>query len=114
MHSEPIPSFTHLPRDLPVAAGDASSARRLGERSRRFEEAMRLMEEGCWHTSFMVLSELADEGHRQSARIALPPNSAGPCCSAAAFARARASARAGSAPAPELHRPACSAGRTVT
>jgi hypothetical protein len=71
MHSEPIPSFTHLPRDLPVAAGDASSARRLGERSRRVEEAMRLMEEGCWHTSFMVLSELADEGHRQSARIAL-------------------------------------------
>lgn len=71
MHSEPIPSFTSVPRDLPIGASDASNARRLGERSRRFEEAMQLMEEGCWHTSFMLLSELADDGHPQAARIAL-------------------------------------------
>src|SRR5512138_1499502 len=41
------------------------------ERSRQFEEAMRLLEDGCWHASFMSLAELADDGHPQAARIAL-------------------------------------------
>ncbi|WP_280156265.1 hypothetical protein [Piscinibacter sp. XHJ-5] len=71
MSSEPFPSFNPAIDSFPAAGRDASSTRRLGERARRFEEAMRLMEDGCWHASFLALTELADAGHPQAARIAL-------------------------------------------
>ena len=71
MTRQPIPSFTSAIGGLPAAATDKSHARRMAERSRRFGEAMRLMEEGCWQTSFMLFAELADQGHPQAARIAL-------------------------------------------
>jgi hypothetical protein len=71
MSSEPMPSFHSAIGSLPAAGTDKSNARRLGERSRRFEEAMRLMEDGCWQASFLALAELADDGHPQAARMAL-------------------------------------------
>ncbi len=40
-------------------------------RIERFERALGLMQDGCWQDAFHALSELADEGHAQSARLAL-------------------------------------------
>ena len=40
-------------------------------RTRRFEDAIQLLEEGLWQESFSQLAELADAGHPQAARIAL-------------------------------------------
>lgn len=41
------------------------------ERARRFDEAMRLMEDGHWSLAFTRLAALADADHPQAARIAL-------------------------------------------
>ena len=56
---------------LSIARPDPARAVRTIERARRFDEAMRLMEEGRWSASFKRLAALADEGHGPSARIAL-------------------------------------------
>ena len=56
---------------LSIARPDPVRAVRTIERARRFDEAMRLMEEGRWSASFKRLAALADDGHPPAARIAL-------------------------------------------
>ena len=56
---------------LSIARPDPARAVRTIERARRFDEAMRLMEEGRWNASFKRFSALADDGHPPAARIAL-------------------------------------------
>ena len=70
MSSEPLPSFAVTggrtrgdARDTPVGRVDGPA--------RRFDDAMRLMEDGRWHAAFQRLAELADAGHAQAARMAL-------------------------------------------
>jgi hypothetical protein len=40
-------------------------------RVERFERALELMQDGCWQEAFQALAVLADDGHAQSARLAL-------------------------------------------
>ena len=64
-------SYADARRGTWIASRDASLATASTERTRRFGEAMRLMEDGHWRQAFTRLAELADVGHPQSARIAL-------------------------------------------
>ena len=68
MTRDPVPSYTGALADAPSPAArlDAADPRR-----RRFDEALRLMQDGCWSSSFTRLAELADSGYPQAARIAL-------------------------------------------
>ena len=70
MHLESTRSLPRTTRGMP---GARSLQRNDGasERTRQFDEAMRLLEDGCWHAAFLSLSELADDGHPQAARVAL-------------------------------------------
>lgn len=63
MKREPVALFADAVRP---------AARPAAERQRRrFDEALRLMQDGCWSSSFTRLAELADGGHAPAARIAL-------------------------------------------
>jgi hypothetical protein len=64
-----LQSTRSLPRTMPLPA--KAPSRGTCERTSQFDEAMRLLEEGCWQTAFMSLAELADDGHPQAARVAL-------------------------------------------
>jgi len=64
-----LQSTRSLPRTMTLPAKAMQTG--ASERSRRFAEAMRLLEERCWQTAFMSLAELADDGHPQAARVAL-------------------------------------------
>jgi hypothetical protein len=72
MSSKPSPSFTGAMHGMQTARLlDRSRTEHINERAQRFDEALRLMEQGCWRASFTHLAELADGGHPQAARIAL-------------------------------------------
>jgi hypothetical protein len=63
--SMPLPGATRAPSGIaPVAAVHFG-------RTQRFERAIELMQDGCWHDAFDALAELADDGHAQAARLAL-------------------------------------------
>ncbi len=64
--SAPIP---HPPQMRPIGLPPAAAAS-LG-RVERFERALALMQDGCWQEAFDALAALADDGHAQSARLAL-------------------------------------------
>jgi len=70
MNLESTRSGPH-PALAPHGAVKPASRTEAGEGSRRFDDAMQLLESGCWQASFLSLAELADEGHAQAARIAL-------------------------------------------
>jgi len=71
MSSKSFPTATGAISHIQVARTDGSRAEHLNERAKRFDEALRLMQEGCWRASFACFAELADGGHPQAARIAL-------------------------------------------
>lgn len=67
-------SSSPLAHAMPGVQGARRSdswAEHLNERARRFDEALRLMEGGDWPQAFARLTELADTGHQQGARLAL-------------------------------------------
>ncbi|HEX6704207.1 MAG TPA: hypothetical protein VF169_05555 [Albitalea sp.] len=71
MSSQPMSSISGAMNGLRIAAPQAPAHGHADERAQRFDDAVRFMQEGCWHTAFIELSELADGGHPQAARIAL-------------------------------------------
>ena len=62
-------TFHSIPRSSPMRPFGPSMAA-LG-RIERFERALTLMQGGRWPEAFDALAALADEGHAQSARLAL-------------------------------------------
>jgi hypothetical protein len=71
MSNKPFPFDTDAMPGMRIASPDASLATRPNERARRFDAAMRLMEDGRWCQAFTRLAALADTGHPLAARIAL-------------------------------------------
>jgi hypothetical protein len=64
-------SLGELMQALSIARRDAPAAAPLHDGPHGFDRALHLMEEGRWRAAFECLSELADGGHPQAARIAL-------------------------------------------
>ena len=64
-------TLQHAMSGVQSARRSDSGAVHVNERARRFDEALRLMQEGHWPLSFACLAELADTGHQQAARLAL-------------------------------------------
>lgn len=64
--SAPIPRHPSTVRPIGMPTTAASFGR-----IERFEGALGLMQDGCWQDAFQALAALADEGHAQSARLAL-------------------------------------------
>ena len=54
-----------------IASSSLARTAHTRPRAHRFDDAMRLMEDGRWQTAFTLLAQLADAGHPQAARIAL-------------------------------------------
>lgn len=71
MSSRQFPSYADVMSCIRVAHSDVARAKRGNTRAQRFDEAMKLMEDGRWRHAFTCLAELADIGHAQAARIAM-------------------------------------------
>lgn len=71
MNIKPSAPFTGAMPGRRFAGLAASAAAPTVGRAQRFDEAMCLMEDGCWERAFTRLAELADAGHPQAARIAM-------------------------------------------